>query len=281
MKYSNPEIPEGINTSKEHPLKEFVLLTVGVVGVVAVAVLLLGLLADRLAHHIPFEVERQMVAERLPDNDGGPMQQYLDTLTDKIVATQDLPPDMQIKVHYLDEGTVNAFATLGGNVYMFRGLLEKLPNENALAMVLAHEIAHIKHRHPIRSMGRGIAIALALSMVSSSMGDAMVDRVVGNTGIFTALTFSREQEREADDTALRSLMALYGHVAGADDLFHVLQNENGLPEMPEFFNTHPDSVNRINRVRSFGTESAGPGKTTDITPLPDDFAEWLKIEECE
>ncbi|MFC1684985.1 M48 family metallopeptidase [Pseudomonadota bacterium] len=282
MKYSNPEIPEGINTSKQHPLKEFVLLTGGVISIIAIAVLLLGLLADRLAHYIPFEIETQMAEGRLPEViEDGPMQSYLDDLTQRIVAVQAFPPDMQVTVHYLDNETVNAFATLGGNVFMFRGLLEKLPNENAVAMVLAHEIAHIKHRHPVRSMGRGIAIALALTMVSTSLGDVMVDRIVGNTGSLTALTFSRDQEREADATALDSLMNLYGHVGGADDLFKTLKNEAGMLEMPEFFSTHPISENRINRIHVFSEESTTPDKEAVITPLPVGFAQWLNVVDDE
>jgi hypothetical protein len=113
MKYSNPEIPEGINTSKQHPLKEFVLLTGGVIAIVAIVVLLLGLLADRLAHYIPFETESEMVDGRLPDASAkGPMQTYLDDLAQRIVSAQEFPPDMQVTVHYLDDEPVNAFATL-------------------------------------------------------------------------------------------------------------------------------------------------------------------------
>jgi predicted Zn-dependent protease len=144
-------------------------------------------------------------------------------------------------------------------------------------MVLAHEIAHIKHRHPIRSMGRGITIGLALSMVSSSLGDAIVDRVVGNTGMLTAFTFSRDQERKSDETALHTLMALYGNVAGADQLFEALQDTQGVPEMPEFFSTHPLSKNRINRIHLFNDTLAINKTEPVVTPLPEDFEQWLSL----
>ena len=45
MDYSNPEIPEGINTSKQHPLKDFFILSIGVLGSIAIFVFLLGLFA--------------------------------------------------------------------------------------------------------------------------------------------------------------------------------------------------------------------------------------------
>ncbi|MCF6355834.1 MAG: M48 family metallopeptidase [Candidatus Polarisedimenticolaceae bacterium] len=281
MKYSNPEIPEGINTSTQHPLKEFALLVGGVLGAVLAVVMVLTLLADRLAVYIPFEVEMRLasrVTEGLPVEEvkSLPIEAYLNRLADKIVAEQKLPPGMQITVHYVDDDLVNAFATLGGHLFMFRGLLEKLPHENAVAMVLAHEIAHIKHRHPIRSMGRGMIFGLAIGMVSSTLGNAMTDRVLANTGGLTVLKFSRDQEWEADQTALHALYQLYGHVDGADRLFKVLEQatENGSLQTPEFFSTHPLSKRRIDNIHAF---QVGHPATADATvvALPEQFSTWL------
>ncbi len=281
MKYSNPEIPEGINSSTQHPLKEFVLLTGGVLGMLLIVVVILALLADRLAVYIPFEAEMQL-ATRLTDElsaeegESLPIEIYLNKLADKIAVEQDLPPEMQLTVHYVDDGLVNAFATLGGHLFMFRGLLEKLPHENAVAMVLAHEIAHIKHRHPIRSMGRGIIFGLAITMVSSTLGNAMTDRVLANTGGLSVLKFSRDQESEADQTALNALYQLYGHVDGADLLFKVLEQvtEDDPLQTPEFFSTHPLSEHRIDKIHAFQREHAARAGVA-ITPLPDQFATWL------
>ncbi|MCG8017594.1 MAG: M48 family metallopeptidase [Candidatus Thiodiazotropha sp. 'RUGA'] len=278
MKYSNPQIPEGINTSKQHPLKEFLMLTSGVLVLIVAAVLLLGFFADKLAHHIPFEVELKIVSQELLDApEPGPMQRYLEGLTERIVSAQGLSEEMPITVHYVDDDTVNAFATLGGHIYMFRGLLEKLPHENALTMVLAHEIAHVKHRHPIRSLGRGITIGLALSMVSGTLGDMMANQIVSNTGMVTSLTFSRDQERESDKTALETLMVLYGNVVGADQLFVVLQNAEGTMKVPEFFSTHPLSAKRIQHIHAFSRELSGSTTAAQATPLPLDFPNWLSL----
>jgi len=282
MEYSNPKIPEGINASTQHPLKEFFLLTGGVLGGVLIVVVVLTLLADRLAVYIPFELEMQL-ATRVTDGlpaDGIellPIEIYLNGLADKIAAEEDLPPEMQLTVHYVDDDLVNAFATLGGHIFMFRGLLEKLPHENAVAMVLAHEIAHIKYRHPIRSMGRGIIFGLAITMVSSTLGNAMTDQILANTGGVTALKFSRDQEREADQTALNALYRLYGHVDGADLLFKVLQQQEhkgGVLQTPEFFSTHPLSEHRLDDIHAFQAEHATAMDVVTV-PLPDQFATWL------
>jgi len=278
MQYSNPQIPEGINTSTEHPLKEFVLLTGGVLAVVVVVVLLLGYFADTFSNRIPFKFEQSLANDRFNKETSAPqMEAYLNQLAGKLAAAQKLPGDMNITVHYVDEDRVNAFATLGGNVIMFRGLLEKLPNENALAMVLAHEIAHINHRDPIRSIGRGVVIGLALSMVSATLGNAVTDQVLSGGGMLTVLHYSRDQESAADEMALEALRAHYGHVNGATDLFEILEAAHaGLPQA-EFFSSHPLTQKRIERIREVAA-TLRTAKAPELQPLPPDFAAWMKSE---
>ncbi len=277
MEYSNPQIPEGINTSQEHPLKEFVILTGGILAIVFAVLLVLGVMADKLAHHIPFSVELSVTEGRFDDDKSDvPMKRYLNKLAQRIVVAQQLPDEISIKVHYIDSDTVNAFATLGGNILMFRGLLEQLENENALAMVLAHEVAHIKHRHPIRSMGRGIAIGLALSVVSSSLGNSVTEAVLGSAGQVTVLKFSRDHEREADETALLTLRNMYGHIAGATDLFEVFRKlEKQRFASPEFFNSHPLTDKRLQRIQQFKSEIGQSGDAKK-TPLPKVYSAWLR-----
>jgi predicted Zn-dependent protease len=276
MQYSNPQIPEGINTSTEHPLKEFVLLTAGVIAVVVIAALLLGYLADAFSNRIPFSVEKSLTEGRFhKDSTAAEMDAYLNALADKLAAAQNLPAGMTITVHYVDADTVNAFATLGGNVVMFRGLLEKLPNENALAMVLAHEIAHVRHRDPIRGAGRGIVIGLALSMISATLGNAVTDQVLSGGGMLTVLQFSREQESAADETALDALRVHYGHVDGATDLFKVLEAAGSGLSPPEFFSSHPLTQKRIERIREVAA-TLRSDQAPALQPLPPDFTAWMK-----
>lgn len=279
MDYSNPEIPEGINYSKEHPLKEFILLSVGVLGLVFAALLVLSVLADRLAVYIPFSVEQNIAAERFIESDNNvPVNRYLNALAARIARAQQLPKDITVTVHYVDNDTVNAFATLGGNILMFRGLLEKLDSENALTMVLAHEVAHIHYRHPIRSMGRGVVIGVALSMVSSSLGNAMVDKLLGHAGNITVLRYSRHQEKEADETALKTLVKMYGNVEGATDLFEVLKKQEKGSLTPEFYSSHPLTDKRLQRIAEF-RKDLGDRADGKETPLPKGLSNWLRKKE--
>lgn len=275
MDYSNPEIPEGINVTKTHPLKEFTLLTAGVFGALFGIVLSLAFFADRLAHFIPYSVETNMPVTYISSTSNPQMTNYLQTLAVRIADAQKLPQEINLKIHYSNEDSVNAYATLGGNIVFFRGLLQKIPNENALAMVMAHEIAHIKHRHPIRSIGRGIVVGLVVSVFSSSLGTDIVNNSIGNTGYISQLQFTREHEIESDETALLAMQKLYGHVNGANDLFEVLKAESNSLYVPEFLSTHPAIDSRIKRTAEFNQNT--PQKTDSaLTMLPSEYHAWLE-----
>jgi hypothetical protein len=63
MHYENPKIPEGINVSTEHPLKEFAQLLIGALVVVVILATALALLAEHLVRYVPFEMEVEIAAK--------------------------------------------------------------------------------------------------------------------------------------------------------------------------------------------------------------------------
>ncbi|MBC8008204.1 MAG: M48 family metalloprotease [Prolixibacteraceae bacterium] len=251
MEYLNPQPPEGINVSQTNPLLDFLRLLAAVLLIAAIVFAALALLADKLAKYIPFEQELEISSRFVGEFPApGPVSAYLQQIADRVVAAQELPAGMRIQVHYMDNSTVNAFATLGGNVVFFRGLVGKMPSENALAMVMSHEIAHVKLRHPISTFGRGLAIGIALTMVSAGTGSDIAGRTLGNAGLLTALTFSRSQESAADADALRTLAGMYGHIAGAEEVFKLLHEESvrGIGNLPAVLRSHPLDQDRIDSI---------------------------------
>jgi len=283
LEYKQIQPPEGINTSKEHPLKEFSLLLMAILLFIVLAVVSLSYTAHLLAPFIPFSAEQKMAdmfADQMNDeqlvSDDAEVTIYLQSLADRLAMAQGLPDDMSITVHYVDDETVNAFATLGGHVFFFRGLLENIPNENALAMVMAHEIAHVKHRHPIKSLGRAVITGTAIAVVSSAAGGNIIADVLGETGLLTALKFSREQEQQSDESAMTALAHVYGHVGGANSLFEVLEAANpDRLQPPEFFSSHPHTDNRIESISAMASKNHWP-TMGDVTPLPIEFSRWLE-----
>lgn len=269
--YENPQIPEGINISPESPLKEFAVLASGISLAIVVIVVALSLLAGYLVRYIPFAQEKALLSHinvgwlKADHKASGPKERYLQALADRLSTAMEMPADIQVSVHYDNDPTINAMATLGGHIVVYQGLIDTLPNENALAMVVAHEMAHIRHRHPIVAMGRGFAVMLALSSLAG-VGDGMMQQWVGSMGMLSVLTFSRAQEEEADADAIQAVYRTYGHVSGAAAFFEYIAKRSSL-NMPQILSTHPDHAARIERIRRFEREH--PGTDSPLLPLPD------------
>ncbi len=264
MEFRNPKIPEGINVSKEHPLKSFLVLFAIVVGVLAVIFVVLSFSIGKLVKLVPFEAEVS-IAENIADNivtvdsdfsiHDKRATIYLQNLSNKLSQAQKLPEGMQITVHYIKEPVINAFATLGGHIIIYQGLIDALSSENALAMVLSHEIAHVKHRHPITAMSRSASIALLLSLAGLS-DSGLISSLGGQMSLFTALAFSRKQETESDITAFDTLINHYGHGQGASELFAILKKSEGRFSQPELFSSHPLKEKRIKRLKALEASSS-------------------------
>jgi len=279
MEYSNPKIPEGINTTDEHPLKEFFILSVGVLGLIFTAVIILSLLAESLAVYVPFETEQDLIPDmwtqiepEIESETSKQTRKYMQSLSDRLAVHMQLPEKMEITVHYVEEDIVNAFATIGGHIFIYQGLLNELHSENALAMVIAHEMAHVYHRHPIIAMGRGVVIGLLLSAISGANSDLFVGQIINETGMIALLNFNRDQEREADITALNAVNGLYHHVAGTNDLFKALMQAHDPDELepPVFLSTHPLTQDRIDDLIEYAQEK-GWDTDTELTPIPQDL----------
>ena len=96
-------------------------------------------------------------------------------------------------------------------------------------------------------MGRGVVIGLLLSAISGASGDLFVGQIVSETGMIALLNFTRDQEREADITALTAVNGLYHHVSGTNDLFRALMaaHDPESSEPPIFLSKHTQTQARI------------------------------------
>jgi predicted Zn-dependent protease len=269
VEYSNPEIKENTNVSERKPLRELFLLLGAMLILALMAILSLSLLAEKLAVYVPFEVEQSLAQQFTDDeNTSTEIQSYLQGLVDDLSHQMDLPDGMQVTVHYSEDDILNAFATLGGHIFIYQGLLDALDSENTLAMVIAHEIAHVKHRHPIIAAGRGMVIAMLIVSLTGLDNNTLIGNIVSSTGMLAITGFSREQERQSDQSAIEALLKHYGHVNGASDLFEILirEGEEQLLSL-EFLSTHPVSQDRIDSIAQRAFDQGWP-TTGQLIPLP-------------
>jgi len=283
MPQGNPRLPEGINASEEHPLKEFFLLFIGVSATIVVVVIILSVLARVLAPYIPFEWERAItpsatnfVDEDVEESITPEREIALNKLSQSLLNASLLiriegdngeptvPPEA-VNFHLLRMGTPNAFATLGGHIFVTEGLLGEISSENGLAMVIAHEIGHIQLRHPIEAAGRGVVIQLVLMAVLGSSGSNASAGILTGASIFTMLSFNRDMELAADERALAILRQHYGHVGGADEFFEAMEKDGAIEDWLEFSQTHPSTERRLQLIRD---ALAMDDEYTALTPLP-------------
>ena len=257
---------------------------IGLSVVVVIAVLVLGAAAGYLAKYIPIEYEQKMIdqiglgshngtdflnADSLSKEDQE-TQQRLQSLADKLTAHMNLPEGADIKVHYSASDTVNALATLGGNLVFFKGLLDTIETEEELAAVMAHEIAHVQHRHPIVALGKGVTLATLAAVIGGASGSNAGQWLIGNTVNLSLLKFSRSQESQSDATAAEALYKTYGNIQGAEKLFKhfsELEKNNAIDLSGglEFLRSHPYSENRWRDLEKLAQKNQWPTKG-DLTP---------------
>ncbi len=269
MKYTNPRIPEGINVSRTNTLKEFVTLSLKAAAALLVLAVVAVLLGGFLGRHMPFSWEKGLADATLdlPVDDAG-VERALQELADRVASQMKLPTGMTITVHYVDGPVVNAAATIGGHIIVFRGLLARLPNENALAMLLGHEIAHVRNRDVAANVGSGALMTL-VAVAISGQSSGFVENIANGTSLMVLMQFSRDAERAADRDGLLGLVALYGHINGAEDLYNVLAgslSEVG-ERIPEILRSHPLTDDRTDSIAAFAAER-GFGREGALAALP-------------
>lgn len=269
MSYENPPLPEeDVNVGRENVLVEFLRLAAGLAVVVVALSAVLYFGGGWLARQIAFETERKWVgddrviglsqAAASGDADAA-IENYLQTLAGQLAAHMALPQGMSVQLHYAGLPEPNAFASLGGHIAVTRGLYERIDSENALALVLAHEIAHVRARDPIASMGGGATLLMAMTLLT---GDAA--RLSGAFASLIQRGYSRRAETRADMAALAAVQKQYGHAGGGAAVFQTLaryRDEHGIG-VPTLLSTHPLSAERIQRL-----ETAAAGWDPQRQPL--------------
>lgn len=156
----------------------------------------------------------------------------------------------------VEENTVNAWCMPGGKVVVYTGLLPVALNDDGLAVVMGHEIAHAIASHGNERMSQGlaaqaggVALSVALSNKSPETQDMFMKAYGVGANVGAILPFSRMHESEADELGL-IFMAMAGY--NPDEAIAFWQRmdkaSNG-QSPPAFLSTHPAHSTRIDRIK--------------------------------
>jgi predicted Zn-dependent protease len=162
-------------------------------------------------------------------------------------------PDVNWQVNVIDDAkTVNAFATPGGYLYVYSGLIAAADNEAQLAGVMAHETGHVVARHSARSMVAAFGLESVAALAAGNnpgLARQLGTAIVAN-GLM--LAHSRADETEADEYGAR-----YAAAAGYDPhqlsaFFRTLQAKQGqVPGVMVYFSDHPLTADRIDHIEKY------------------------------
>jgi predicted Zn-dependent protease len=148
----------------------------------------------------------------------------------------------------LDTDEVNAFAAPGGYVYVTRGLLDMVETEDELAGVVAHEMGHVDCKHSVRQAEKAGLLTLLVAGLGLNKKTRKYAPYAAIASYFANLKFSRSDEYEADECAVK-----YSYAAGYDPngligFFHKINHDNKLSKVTKYFSTHPPTEDRIEAV---------------------------------
>jgi predicted Zn-dependent protease len=189
---------------------------------------------------------------------------YVNRVGGKIVSVL---PSQPFAYHFyiIDEYVYNAFATPAGHIFINRGLLEAMENEDELAGILSHEIAHVQCRHISQKIERskkiaiatlaGLAAGIFLGAAAGAGSGAASAVTVGSmaAGQSAELAYSREDEMQADQIGLRYLAKAGYEGTGLLTMLKKIRGQEwfGSDQIPHYVKTHPAIEDRIAYIDSW------------------------------
>jgi beta-barrel assembly-enhancing protease len=165
---------------------------------------------------------------------------YVDRIGQRL-ARNSARPNIRYTFQIVQDDSINAFATMGGFVYVNTGLLKAADNEAQLAGVMGHEIGHIAGRHALQQMKQA-----ALAQGLSSLAGVDTNQLA-QIGVQVALTLpnSRKDEYDADERGLATMIQAGYAPTGLPEFLKKLVRANS---SPEFLSSHPGASERVTRL---------------------------------
>ncbi len=262
MKY-NHKLPDA---SVNVPQKNILLETLKLLGVlVVVGVIFYFLLSATLnfvVERITPAQEKQLISliDFAPVMENEKENAYLQELTDRLTPCTSLP--YPIKTYMIDTEEPNAFAMPSGKIYVTKGMLKEIENENELVGIIGHELGHFKHKDHLRGLGNSLILAFMSLFLENNYGTLF------DTSLqLSHAKYSQKAEFEADIFGLSAMQCGYGNVVSATTLF---ERMNDGKKWVYFLETHPDFTSRIEKMK---TEIVKKGYNVEakVTPLREKF----------
>jgi len=220
------------------------------------------------------EAQRQhaQMVQELGGAETGPRAAYVESVGRRVSAYSGVAnPGQALHFTTLNSPVENAFSVPGGYVYITRQLMTLMDDESQLAFALGHEVGHIaaNHAHIREAYARRNPMGVFGQIVGAIFGPSIMSNVIAQRARMDSLSFSREQEYQADTLGLRYMISAGYDPAGAARLLSALTSETALEarlqgksnrQTPEWARTHPLSENRMQRALAEARATGRLGK---------------------
>lgn len=225
-------------------------------------------LGDSTSSYISLEKEKEvgeswlrLYRSRAPVMQDPLVTLYIEHLVQNLAIHSELK-DKRLHILTVDNASMNAFAVPGGIIGIHSGLLLHAQNENELAAVISHELAHLSQRHWARSMEKAqqdslptlAALLASLILIATSDSDAGIAALNATqaASLQNRLRYSRQYETEADSLSIMTMLAAGYDPRGVPAMFERMARNTRFMSnrLPEFLLTHPVTEKRIADTRN-------------------------------
>jgi len=232
------------------------------------------LISDKQEVSLGRSVSEEILKKEKPLEDSL-WQAYLTEVGQKIVQVSDR---RTLPFHFtvLENEQINAFATPGGYLFFYTGILRMMESEDELAAVMAHEVSHVVARHSVKAIQRYYGGAIALSLLLGEKSEEMAGQVAGLVFSLALQGYGRKNEHEADEFGLIYMQRSRYNPKAMVTMFEKLAALSGESKRGLFESlaaSHPETQERIARMK---TQIAGYSPGVTERPLKKDRYERMK-----
>lgn len=209
-----------------------------------------ALISDEQEFQLGLQVHEQLKQENVKFLENPKVELYVEALARKLIEHANKDRRIEWKWFVIDDAeTVNAFATPGGRIYIYTGLLLAAETEAEVVGVLGHELGHVVGRHSARQLVAAYGLQTVASMALGQDAGDVAKVTAGLLGKGSLMAYGRDMELESDQYGARYASAAGYDPRGLAAFFEKLRAKYGdTGPVLTWISTHPSNTERITKV---------------------------------
>jgi Zn-dependent protease with chaperone function len=191
----------------------------------------------------------------------------IQTIVDRLQPYSEIP-EAEFTFAVVDKDIANAFALPGGYMVVYTGLILRADSPEQVAGVMAHEMAHVTHRHGMRRIAHSVGLMAGLSLLFGNV-DALSGMALKLFQLGKVNSYSQDQETDADIEGAEMLIAARIDPRGLAEFFEMMKAEYGdVPDALAWTSTHPQHDARVAAILAYEREH---GEGVEYEPIDVDW----------